>query len=442
MEVFLLEGGRRRMSVVLRRSVRLLVVIPLAIACLVVPGRAGALSEKGFKSLHTLTKILHYIEENYVSEVDEQNLIRGAIRGMLGTLDPHTVYMSPEVYRELKVDTSGRFDGIGIEVTFRDGVLTVIAPIKGSPAEESGIQSGDRILRINGHPTKDLNLSEAVTMMRGKRGSRVMLLVVRQGVKNPFEVAITRQIIKVPSVIARTYDGKYGYIAISSFQLGTGRALERALKEMEAQGPLAGLILDLRKNPGGLLEQAVEISDLFLDKGIIVTTESRGQEIDRREARSEGTQPDYPMVVLVDGGSASAAEIVAGALQDNKRAVVLGTTSFGKGSVQTVIDLDDGSALKITIAHYLTPSGRIIQGHGIKPDIVVPARPPKSAIAEPEAPASDAVAVEESPKEEPKGKDAKAIETGPKEDYQLEKALEYLRKMPEARGKNERETSV
>lgn len=389
---------------------------------LLAPLRARALSEKGFKSLHVLTKILYYVEENYVTGVDEQNLIRGAIRGMLATLDPHTVYMSPEIYHELKVDTSGRFDGIGIEVTLRDGFLTVVAPIKGSPAEEAGVQTGDRIVRINGHPTKDLNLSEAVTMMRGKRGSHVVLTVARAGVRNPFDIAITRKIIKVPSVTSRLLDERIGSVAISSFQQGTARALEKALKEMEASGPLAGLVLDLRRNPGGLLEQAVEVSDLFLDRGVIVTTESRGQEIDRREAHPEGTEPDYPMVVLVDGGSASAAEIVAGALQDNKRATVIGTTSFGKGSVQTVIDLDDGSGLKITVARYLTPSGRIIQDQGIKPDIVVQAKPAKGPKAEAETPEMP----EALPVEKPRSEEKPAAEA-PKVDHQLDRALEYLR---------------
>lgn len=415
---------------------RKLLMAAVVVFALAAPMRAQALSEKGFKSLHILTKILYYVEENYVTSVDEQNLIRGAIRGMLGTLDPHTVYMSPEVYHELKVDTSGRFDGIGIEVTLRDGWLTIVSPIKGSPAEEAGVQSGDRIIRINGHPTKDLNLSEAVTMMRGKRGSHVILTIARQGVKNPFDVSITRKIIKVPSVTYRLEDGNIGYAAISSFQQGTTRALEKALKEMEATGPLSGLILDLRKNPGGLLEQAVEVSDLFLDHGVIVTTESRGQEIDRREAHGVDTEPDYPMVVLVDGGSASAAEIVAGALQDNKRATVIGTTSFGKGSVQTVIDLDDGSGLKITIARYLTPSGRVIQDQGIKPDIVVSAKPPKEVATEAEAPIPPEMPAEGKPAggEEKRAVEAKP-EAQPKGDFQLERALEFLRsKAPAGKG--------
>lgn len=398
----------------MRRNVRQYVFLLFLLGVLFVPRGVLALTEKGFKALHVFTKILYYIEENYVTEADEENLIRGAIRGMLETLDPHTVYMQPEIYRELKVDTSGRFDGVGIEVTLRDGYLTVVSPIKDSPADKEGIQAGDRIVKINGHVTKDLNLSEAVTLMRGKRGSKVTLTLSRQGVKNVFDVSVVRRIIKVPSVTYKLYDGGIGYVSISSFQLGTARAFERALKKLSEEGIIRGLILDLRKNPGGLLDQSVEICDALLDHGVIVTTENRGKEIDRREAHGEGTEPTYPVVVLVDGGSASASEIVAGALQDNKRATIMGTTSFGKGTVQTVVDLDDGSGLKLTIARYLTPSGRVIQGTGIKPDIVVPAKKPKDGVEK------NAEEISENVKREP---------TKPKEDYQLDQAIEYLKNL-------------
>lgn len=391
------------------------IVFFLAVLSVFLPSQnAFALSEKGYKSLHILTKILHYVEDSYVTQVDEENLVRGAIRGMLSTLDPHSVYMAPDVYRELKVDTSGRFDGIGIEVTMRDGVLMVVSPVKGSPADDAGIQAEDKIVKINGHPTKDLNLSEAVTMMRGKRGSHVVLTILRQGVKNPFDIAVTRTIIKVPNLTWRLYDGKIGYVNITSFQSGTAHSLEKALKEMSEKSPLSGLIIDLRKNPGGLLDQAVQVADLFLDHGVIVTTENRGQEIDRREAHSENTQPDYPIVVLVDGGSASASEILAGALQDYKRATIMGTTSFGKGSVQTVIDLDDGSGLKLTIARYLTPNGRVIQDHGIVPDIKVLAKKPKTE-------------AEEANKGKSEKEEVVIKPVQPKEDIQLEKALEYVK---------------
>jgi carboxyl-terminal processing protease len=391
-----------------RLFTHLLAVSFFALAVLVFPLRSYALTDKGFRSLHIFTKIIHYIEDNYATEVDEEELIRGAMRGMVSTLDPHSAYMSPEIYRELKVDTRGRFDGIGIEVTVRDRMLTVVSPIKGSPADRKGIQAGDRIVRINDQPTKGLNLSEAVSLLRGRRGSKVKLTIFREGVKRPFDVSLVRRVIKVPSVHYEVVDKKYGYVSISSFQQGTTRSVKKALKRLSRRRPLEGLVLDLRRNPGGLLEQAVEVTDLFVKKGVIVTTQSRGEEIDRREAHEEGVQPDYPIVVLIDGGTASASEIVAGALKDNGRAVVMGTTSFGKGSVQTVIDLGDGSGLKLTIAHYLTPSGSFIQDVGIKPDVVVPASRPKK----------------EGEKEEEEERAPK-----PKEDYQLEEALEYLRSL-------------
>jgi carboxyl-terminal processing protease len=383
-----------------------------------------ALTEKGFKSLHIFTKVLSYIEDSYVDQVDEQKLVGGAIRGMLMTLDPHSVYMSPAVFRELKVDTSGRFDGVGIEVAIRDGVLTVIAPIKGSPADRAGVEPGDRILKINGETTEGLDLSQAVTKMRGKRGSRVTLTIARKNVKQPIEISLTRQAINVPSVKFEVLDSRYGYIGVSSFQADTTKSLKKAIKDLEDKNALNGLVLDLRKNPGGLLDQAVEVSDLFLEKGVIVTTESRGQEIDRREANPEGEKVKCPMVVLVDGGSASASEIVAGALQDNKRAMVLGSQTFGKGSVQTVIELDDGSGLKLTVARYFTPSGRSIQAQGITPDIIVPTEAPKVEEKKPTV-REETLAGH---LEVPKGRAAaKTAAEGVSKDYQVTVALDYLK---------------
>lgn len=391
---------------------RRLVLTIIIVACASVvslPARdLSALTDKGYEALHNFAKALHYIEENYAKEVDEEKLVQGAIQGMLDTLDPHSVYMSPEFYRELQVDTKGRFDGIGIEVSIRGGILTIVSPISGTPGDQAGLQSGDRIVKINGKSTNGLNLTESVKLMRGKRGSKVTLSVIRGDLDKPIDVMVTRQIIKVPSVKHKLVGDEYGYVHIVNFQQGTDRAVTKAIKDINKQlgkdQDIKGLILDLRKNPGGLLSQAISVSDLFLSKGTIVSTQNRGKEIDRNEAHEKDTQPDYPMVVLIDGGSASASEIVAGALHDNKRAVLIGEKSFGKGSVQTVIDLDDGSGLKLTIAHYLTPSGLMIHNQGIEPDIKVPSRPP----------------VNKTDSEEMK-------EDKQKVDHQFERAVDYLK---------------
>jgi carboxyl-terminal processing protease len=408
-----------------KRRTRLFAALAAAAISVLASSSAMALTDKGYRALHNFSKVLHYIEENYVTEVNEEELIQGAVRGMVETLDPHSVYMSPEINKELKVDTSGRFDGVGIEVAVRGGMLIVVSPIKGSPADEAGIETGDRIIRINGESTKGMNLGEAVTKMRGRRGSRVTLTLAREGVKTPVEVSVTRQIINVPSVHAEELGDGLLYVSISSFQTGTTRALEKALKDFSKKEPVRGLILDLRKNPGGLLDQAVSMSDLFIADGVIVTTESRGQEIDRRVAHTENTQPDYPIIVMVDAGSASAAEIVAAALQENARAKLLGTKSFGKGSVQTVIDLEDGSGLKLTIAYYKTPKGRIIQDAGVIPDIEVSAKSPEETSAEKTLPED---VEDDQEASEVKGKPAEKKKPGPKVDYQKQRAIEELKK--------------
>ena len=405
----------------------------LLLAFAISAGSAHALSDKGYRALHNFSKVLHYIEENYVSEVDEDKLIQGAVQGMVSTLDAHSVYMTPEINRELKVDTTGRFDGVGIEVAVRNNSLVIVAPIKDSPADKAGIKSGDRIVRINGVSTKNMNLGEAVMKMRGSRGSRVTLTLYRDGVAQPFNVSVTRQIISVPSVRAQMLGDGIAYASISSFQQGTSRSLEKSLKELSKKGEVDGLILDLRHNPGGLLEQSVEVSDLFLKSGTIVSTDNKGKEVDRREATAQGTEPDYPMVVLVDEGSASASEIVAGALKDNGRATIIGTKTFGKGSVQTVIDLDDGSGLKITVAFYRTPSGRIINDQGIVPDIVVAAKSPEVAAKEAAAKSlADKVAPVEGDEEKENEKDEEEAKQKPAEkpplvDYQKEKAIDFLK---------------
>lgn len=401
----------------------------MALLISLVAPQAFAVSEDGYKELHIFSKVLSQIEKNYVEEVKDEALIRDAIRGMLADLDPHTVYMPPEAYKKLRVDTSGNFGGIGVEVWFKEGYLTVVAPIEGSPAARAGIKAGDKIVKIDGTLTRDMNLSEAVLKMRGKMGSKTTLTIIRGDPKRPFVVTVPREVIKVPSVRAEIMEGKYGYIKVRSFQERTSKDIERELKKFEKAGALNGLILDMRDNPGGLLDQAVAVSNLFLDKGVIVTTESRGKEIDRREATPKEVKSTYPIITLVNGGTASASEIVAGSLQDHTRSAILGTQTFGKGSVQTVVEMDDGSALKLTVALYFTPKGRSIQAYGITPDIVVEDKPPETAeapkktVREQDLPGHIEVPEERVETAEP----IKLTPSTDKTDYQKKVALDYLK---------------
>jgi carboxyl-terminal processing protease len=335
--------------------------------------RVGADIESAYGKLKVLADVFAIVERNYVEPVKANNLINGAINGMLETLDPHSNYMAPEVYKEMQTETRGSFGGIGFEITIRDKVLTVVAPIEDTPASQAGIQSGDMILRIDGKSTKDMTLMEAVKLMRGPQGTQVTITLMRQGFTEPKDFTLTRAIIPIRSVRFKTLEPGYGYIKVSQFIERTFPDLENALSKIESkEKPLKGLILDLRNNPGGLLEQAVKVADLFLESGMIVYTEGRveGQKMKFFVQKKERVQ-EYPMIVLVNGGSASASEIVAGALQDQGRAVILGTQTFGKGSVQTIIPLEDGSALRLTTARYYTPNGRSIQAQGIAPDIAV-----------------------------------------------------------------------
>jgi carboxyl-terminal processing protease len=335
--------------------------------------RVGADIESAYGKLKVLADVFAIVERNYVEPVKANNLINGAINGMLETLDPHSNYMAPEVYKEMQTETRGSFGGIGFEITIRDKVLTVVAPIEDTPASRAGIQSGDMILRIDGKSTKDMTLMEAVKLMRGPQGTQVTITVMRQGFTEPKDFTLTRAVIPIRSVRFKTLEPGFGYIKVSQFIERTFPDLENALNKIESkEKPLKGLILDLRNNPGGLLEQAVKVADLFLESGMIVYTEGRveGQKMKFFVQKKEKVQ-EYPMIVLVNGGSASASEIVAGALQDQGRAVILGTQTFGKGSVQTIIPLEDGSALRLTTARYYTPNGRSIQAQGIAPDIAV-----------------------------------------------------------------------
>src|SRR5213082_3620016 len=343
------------------------------------PARVGAAAKESYEGLETFTNILSIIQKNYVEEVSTEQLVEGAINGMLTSLDPHSAYLTPDLYKELQVDTKGSFGGLGIEITSRNGVLTVVSPIEDTPAYRAGVKAGDQILKIEGEFTKDMSLVDAVKKMRGPKDSKVTLSLKRENVPELFDVTLTREIIKIQSVKSKMLDKGYGYVRVTQFQERTDDDLERALKSLDKEaGGLQGLVLDLRNDPGGLLTQAVKVADLFLDSGLIVYTDGRLENQKQKYfAHKPGTWGDFPMVVLVNGGSASASEIVAAALQDHKRALVLGTTTFGKGSVQTILPLDDSSALRLTTARYFTPKGRSIQAMGIVPDIIVESAPPQ-----------------------------------------------------------------
>ena len=328
--------------------------------------------EETYQGLKLLSDVLDLVEKNYVDQVQPKKLIENAIQGMVSSLDPHSSLLTPEAFKELQIDTQGEFTGIGIHVTMRDNLVTVISPIEGTPAYEAGIKAGDKIIKVDGTPTEDLR--DAVKRMRGPKGTKVNITVVREGEPKPLEFNLIRDVIPIHSVKSTLLEPGYGYVWVTHFRDSTYDDLVKALDKMEAtKPPLKGLVFDLRDNPGGVLEQAIRISDLFLQKGIIMTSKGRLKRHTRvYRAHDNDSKPrTYPMVVLINGGSASASEIVAGALQDHKRALILGTTSFGKGSVQAIENLRDGYALKLTIARYYTPSGRSIQAKGVEPDIVV-----------------------------------------------------------------------
>jgi len=333
----------------------------------------AAVGRQDYESLEAFSNILSIVRKNYVEDVETKNLVNGAINGMLNSLDPHSAYLTPELYKELQSDTQGRFGGLGIEITVKGGILTVVSPIEDTPAAKAGIQPGDQIFKIEDEFTKDMSLVDAVKKMRGLKGTKINLTIKRENVPDLVEVSLVRDVIRVQSVRSRDLEAGYGYIRLAQFQERSDRDMQRALEKFAAEkGGIKGLVLDLRNNPGGLLTQAVRISDLFLESGLIVYTEGRIEAQKQKYlAQKDGTWTDFPIVVLVNGGSASASEIVAGALQDHKRAVVLGTKTFGKGSVQTILPLDDSSALRLTTARYFTPAGRSIQATGIVPDIVL-----------------------------------------------------------------------
>lgn len=348
-----------------------------AICCLSLVGVIGlsAVNKDRYKELQMFTKVLNLVERHYVENVDTKKLIYGGIKGMLAALEPHTNFLPPKIFKDFKVETKGKFGGIGIEITVKQEVLTVITPIEDTPAWRAGIKSGDRIVKINGESTKGMSLAEAVSKMRGKTGSKVKVSVWRDGLEKPEDMELRRSVIKIRAVKSTDLGKKFLYVRVTSFIESTTQSFKKALAKFEKKnGKAKGVILDLRNNAGGLLTQAINLSNQFISEGVIVSTRGRGNEATEEgtvRAKAKGSRLDFPMVVLINEYSASASEIVAGALQDHKRAVLMGRRSFGKGSVQSVIELGEGAGLKMTVARYFTPSGRSIQATGIEPDIVL-----------------------------------------------------------------------
>jgi carboxyl-terminal processing protease len=336
--------------------------------------QVSALERSTYKQLKVFSEVLDIVDRNYVETVDSKKLIQGAINGMMKSLDPHSSFMTEEMCRELEVETKGSFGGIGIEITVLKDVLTVVSPIEDTPAFLAGVKAGDQIIKIDGQSTKDITIMEAVNKLRGPKDSKVTITIMREHLPKPKDITIARAIIQIKSIKYKMIDDQVGYVRISSFQERTADDLKKALVELKGKQsrPLKGLILDMRNNPGGLLAQSIEVSDAFLKSGTIVSTKGRIKSVDSKAvAVDDGNELNCPIVLLVNEGTASAAEIVSGALQDNGRALILGTQTFGKGSVQTVIPLEDGAALKLTTAKYYTPKGRSIQAEGITPDITI-----------------------------------------------------------------------
>ena len=338
-----------------------------------VTGYQQAAAATDYQQLQKFSQVMEMVRRTYVEDVADEKLIDGALSGMLSSLDPHSSYLDKEMYGQMTVDTRGEFGGLGIEISSAEGGIQIVSPIEDTPADRAGVKAGDLIIKIEDELARDMSLAEAVKKMRGKPGTAIMLTIFRKGEDAPLEIKIIRDIIKVKSVKSDLLAPGYAYLRITQFQERTDSLLKKQLKELKkrAGGKLSGVVLDLRNNPGGLLNQAVEVSDLFLESGNIVSTKSRAGKNLSFDAHSGDVLKELPLIVLINGGSASASEIVAGALQDHHRAVLLGTKSFGKGSVQSVVPLPDGTAIKVTTALYYTPSGRSIQATGIDPDITV-----------------------------------------------------------------------
>ncbi len=346
----------------------------ILVICFVFARPLQAWAEERYSELQNFSKILNLVQQYYVEPVDTKKLVQGAIKGMLRELDPHTNYMPAEIFKDFESETAGEFGGLGIEISVQNGILTIISPIEDTPAWKAGIKPGDKIVSIDGQSTKGFSLVEASALLKGKRGEPIVLSVVRENLDQPLDIRIIRGQVKIKSVKSTVLDDGYLYVRITSFIENTSKELEKVLAGYSAnhKNKFDGILIDLRRNPGGLLDQAIKVSDMFLKEGIIVSTIGRDpktKEVSRASGKAQ--YPDIPIVILMNEYSASASEIVSGALQDNKRAVVVGERSFGKGSVQSVIKLGDGSGLKLTVARYYTPSGVSIQSEGITPDIEI-----------------------------------------------------------------------
>jgi carboxyl-terminal processing protease len=345
-----------------------------------------------FQELKIFTDVLAIVQRDYVREIEHRKLVEGAIKGMLTALDPHSGYLDPDFYQDLQAQTKGEFGGLGIEITIKDGLLVVVSPMEGSPAERAGIKAGDAIVKIEGEFTKEFSLVDAVKKLRGPKGTPIKISVMRKGATDLIDVSIIRDNIQVRSVRGRHLGDGFAYVRLNQFVEKTAEDLKQTLTQIQKHGNLSsirGLVLDLRNNPGGLLTQAIRVSDMFLDDGIIVYTDGRIESQKQKfYAHPRGTEPEYPIVVLVNGGSASASEIVAGALKDHGRALILGTQTFGKGSVQTITPLENGGALTLTTALYYTKSGRSLQALGVKPDIEMEPGEPEEDTKQPQVPRS------------------------------------------------------
>jgi carboxyl-terminal processing protease len=405
------------------------VALPIAATLLLTLALSGspvsADPDSTYDKLDVFAQVLQYIQNGYVEKIDSKKLVYGAIRGMLRSLDPHTTFMAPDEFKSMQEDTSGHFGGVGVELETKNGQLVVVAPMDGSPAAIAGIRSGDRILKIDGVSMEEMDPGQASARIKGTPGTKVTLTIDRDDFEAPKDFILIRQRIHTNPVEKSMPLPGYGMVKIRAFQERTDRYLNDALISLKAEagGELKGLILDLRNNPGGLLEQAVRVVDRFVAEGVIVETRGRGDKVERDFAHKQGTEPGYPLVCLINGGSASASEIVAGALQDHGRALLLGTRSFGKGSVQTVVPLKDGSGLKMTIARYYTPNHRSIQEQGIQPDVLVPEAEP---VINSEARITREEDLAHHLKHEPTGTTEQRKLDG-LNDYQLRTALTYLR---------------